>query len=96
MNIYVGNLLFDVGESEIREAFEKFGKVTEVRLIMHKSTDKSKGFGFVEMPSEDEAEKAIKEMDGKEFMGRAMNVSKTKPKSNNRFGGGRRGGSNRY
>ncbi len=91
MNIYVGNLLFDVGESDLREAFEQFGQVTEVRLIMDKYTGKSKGFGFIEMPSKDEAEKAIEEMNGKEFMGRALNVNEAKPKID-RGGGGRRGG----
>jgi len=91
MNIYVGNLLFDVGESDLREAFEQFGQVTEVRLIMDKYTGKSKGFGFIEMPSKDEAEKAIAEMNGKEFMGRALNVNEAKPKID-RGGGGRRGG----
>jgi len=91
MNIYVGNLLFDVGESDLREAFEQFGQVTEVRLIMDKYTGKSKGFGFIEMPSKDEAEKAIEEMNGKEFMGRALNVNEAKPKTD-RGGGGRRGG----
>jgi RNA recognition motif-containing protein len=93
MNIYVGNLLFDVGESDLREAFEQFGQVTEVRLIMDKYTGKSKGFGFIEMPSKDEAEKAIAEMNGKEFMGRALNVNEAKPKTD-RGGGGRRGGFN--
>ncbi len=91
MNIYVGNLLFDVGESDLKEAFEQFGQVTEVRLIMDKYTGKSKGFGFIEMPSKDEAEKAIEEMNGKEFMGRALNVNEAKPKID-RGGGGRRGG----
>lgn len=93
MNLYVGNLLFDVSESDLREAFEQFGQVTEVRLIMDKFSGKSKGFCFIEMPSKDEAEKAIEEMNGKEFMGRALNVSVAKPKNDRRGGGGRgRGG----
>jgi len=91
MNIYVGNLVFDVGDDELREAFEQFGEVTEVRLIMDKFSGKSKGFGFVEMPSKDEAEKAIAEMNGKEFKGRALNVNEAKPKVD-RGGGGGRGG----
>ena len=90
MNIYVGNLLFDVSESDLREAFEKFGERTEVRLIMDKFSGKSKGFGFIEMPSKEEAEEAIKEMDGKEMMGRAMKVNEAKPKTDR--GGGGRGG----
>jgi len=91
MNIYVGNLMFDVSESTLREAFEEFGQVTEVRLIMDKYSGKSKGFGFIEMPDKAEAEKAMSEMNGKEFMGRALNVNEAKPKPD-RGGGGGRGG----
>ncbi len=92
MNIYVGNLLFDVAESALREAFEQFGTVTEVRLIMDKRSGKSKGFCFIEMPDKDEAQKAIDEMNGKEFMGREIKASETKPKTDRRGGGGGRGG----
>ena len=88
MNIYVGNLLFDVSDNDLKEAFEEYGQVTEVRLIMDKFSGKSKGFGFVEMPSKDEAEKAIEEMNGKEFMGRALSVNVAKPKTDRRGGGG--------
>ena len=91
MNIYVGNLLFDVSESDLREAFGKFGEITEVRLIMDKYSGKSKGFAFIEMPSKEEAEKAIEEMNGKEFMGREITVSEAKPKTD-RGGGRGRGG----
>ena len=90
MNIYVGNLLFDVAESDLREAFEQFGTVTEVRLIMDKFSGKSKGFCFIEMPDKDEAQKAIDEMNGKEFMGREIKASEAKPKTDRRGGG--RGG----
>jgi len=89
MNLYVGNLLFNVSESDLRSAFEQFGEVTEVRLIMDKFSGKSKGFGFIEMPSKDEADKAIEEMDGKDFMGRALKVNVAKPKTDRRGGGGR-------
>ena len=94
MNIYVGNLIFDVSEDDLREAFEQFGEITEVRLIMDKYSGKSKGFGFVEMPSKAEAEKAIEEMNGKEFKGRALSVNEAKPKTDRggRGGGGRGGG----
>jgi RNA recognition motif-containing protein len=91
MNIYVGNLLFDVTEDELREAFKPFGEVTEVRLIMDKFSGKSKGFGFIEMPSKEEAEKAIAELNSKEMKGRAMTVNEAKPKTD-RGGRGRRGG----
>ncbi len=95
MNLYVGNLLFNVSENDLRNAFEQFGQVTEVRLIMDKFSGKSKGFGFIEMPSKDEAEKAIREMNGKELMGRALNVNVAKPKTDRRGGGGR-GSGRRY
>ena len=91
MNIYVGNLLFDVTEDELREAFKPFGEVTEVRLIMDKFSGKSKGFGFIEMPSKEEAEKAIEELNSKDMKGRAMTVNEAKPKTD-RGGGGGRGG----
>jgi len=91
MNIYVGNLPHKATEDELRQAFEEFGQVTEVRLIMDKFSGESKGFGFVEMPSKDEAEKAIEKMNGKELMGRALNVNEARPKTD-RGGGGRREG----
>ena len=108
MNIYVGNLTFDVKEDDLKEAFKQFGEISEVRLIMDKYSGKSKGFGFIEMPSKAEAEKAIEEMNGKEFMGRALNVNEAKPKVDRGgrggggggrgggFGGGRGGGRGRY
>ena len=92
MNIYVGNLVFDVSEEDLKEAFEPFGEITEVRLIMDKYSGKSKGFAFIEMPSKEEAEKAIEEMNGKEFKGRAMNVNEAKPKTDRGGRGGRGGG----
>jgi len=92
MNIYVGNLPHKVTEDEVRQAFAEFGQVTEVRLITDKFSGESKGFGFVEMPSKAEAEKAIQEMNGKELMGRALNVNEARPKTDRGGGGGRRGG----
>ena len=88
MTIYVGNLLYDVSQHNLRESFAEFGQVTEVRLIIDKFSGKSKGFGFIEMPSKDEAEKAMEELNGKEFMGRALNVNEAKPKAEHRGGGG--------
>jgi len=90
MNIYVGNLPHKATEDEVRQAFAEFGQVTEVRLITDKFSGESKGFGFVEMPSKAEAEKAIQEMNGKDLMGRALNVNEARPKTDR--GGGRRGG----
>ena len=90
MNIYVGSLSFDVTEGELKELFAPFGQVTEVRMIMDKFSGKSKGFGFVEMPSKEEAEKAINALNGKDMKGRAMTVNEAKPKTDR--GGGGRGG----
>jgi cold-inducible RNA-binding protein len=91
MNIYVGNLLFDVTEDELKELFAPFGQVTEVRLIMDKFSGKTKGFGFIEMPSKEEAEKAIEGLNGKDVKGRAMTVNEAKPKVERGSRGGRGG-----
>jgi len=89
MNIYVGNLASEVTESDLREAFESFGEIAEVHLIMDKFSGESKGFGFVEMPSKEGAEKAIEEMNGTDLKGRALNVNEARPKTDR---GGSRGG----
>ncbi|MHC4112285.1 MAG: RNA recognition motif domain-containing protein [Planctomycetota bacterium] len=99
MDIYVGNLPSDVGQNDLREIFEKFGDVTEVRLIKDQKSGKSKNYAFVEMPSQEEAEKAIEEMNGKDIKERAMSVSEAKPKKprshGGRAGGKKRGGTKR-
>ena len=87
MNLYIGNLLSNVNEKDLRNAFEKYGQVKEVRLITDKSSGQSKGYAFVEMPSKNDAEKAIDEMNGKEFMGSTVKVNLAKPKTNSRAGG---------
>lgn len=96
MNIYVGNLSNQATEDDIRKAFEEFGQVQTVSIIKDKFSGESKGFGFVEMPSKDEAQKAIEGMNGKDLMGRALNVNEARPKVDRggRGGGGRerRGG----
>ena len=92
MNIYVGNLAHQVTEEELRQAFEEFGQVAEARIIMDKFSGESKGFGFVEMPSKEEAEKAIEEMNGKDLKGRALNVNEARPKTDRGGGRGGRGG----
>ncbi len=91
MNIYVGNLSFDTTETDLKSAFEPFGEVKEVRLIMDKFSGKSKGFGFIEMPSQEAAQKAIAELNGKDMQGRAIKVNEAKPKTE----GGPRGGGSR-
>jgi len=92
VNIYVGNLSHDATEDNLREAFEAFGQVESVNIIKDRFSGESRGFGFVEMPSKQEAEKAIEEMNGKDLLGRAVNVNEARPKTDRRGGGGGRGG----
>ena len=75
VEIYVGNLSYDMTEDQRRQAFEAFGKVDSVRLVTNRYNNKSKGFAFVVMPNRPEAEKAIAEMSEKEVMGRKMRVN---------------------
>lgn len=94
MKIYVGNLSYDVAEDDLRQAFSEFGEVKSVNLLTDKQTGQSKGFGFVEMAEVSEGQAAIKEMNGKEFMGRELKVdqAKDKPARSGGFGGPRGGG----
>lgn len=80
MNIYIGNLSYEAGENDIRTVFEEFGSVESVRIIIDRMTDRSKGFGFVEMTDDDEAKKAIGELDGKDHLGRALKVNAARPR----------------
>jgi RNA recognition motif-containing protein len=89
MNIYVGNLAFGITEDELRQAFEAFGKVDTATIIKDKYSGQSKGFGFVEMPSGDEARAAIEGLNGKDLKGRNLNVNEARPRAEKR-GGGRR------
>ena len=92
MNIYVGNLSYDVNEGDLKKAFEAFGQVESSKVIMDMYTGRSKGFGFVEMPIEAEAQSAIESLNGKKFKGREANVNKARPRSEARRGGRRAGG----
>jgi RNA recognition motif-containing protein len=94
MDIYVGNLSYEVTDSELQAHFEKFGKVTSARVVMDRATGRSKGFGFVEIPDRAEAEKAIAGTNGADFMGRPLRVneSQPKPREDRRGGGGFGGG----
>ena len=96
MNIYVGNLSREVTEEDLRQAFEALGQVESVNLIKDKFSGESRGFGFVQMPSKDEAQKALDEMNGKSLSGRSINVSEARPRTEGRRGGGGgRGGDGR-
>src|SRR3989304_3438302 len=92
MNIYVGNLSSDVTGDDLRQAFEAFGQVESANIIMDKFSGESKGFGFVEMPSKDEAAAAITGMNGKDIKGKAANVNEARPRVARPRGGGYGGG----
>jgi len=92
MNIYVGNLSRQASGDDLREAFEAFGEVESAHVVKDRFTGESRGFGFVEMPSEEEARAAIDGMNEKEFMGRALNVNEARPRKDRREGGGGGGG----
>jgi RNA recognition motif-containing protein len=81
MNIYAGNLLRNLSEDELRQVFESYGTVTTTAIIKDKISGESRGFGFVEMPNADEAQKAITGMNGRDFKGRAMTVNEAKPRT---------------
>ena len=100
MNIFVGSLPFSIEEADLRESFEAYGTVDSVKIITDKFTGRSKGFGFVEMTNDEEALKAIAELNGATVQGRAIVVNKSEPKpegerrsfNNNSRGGDSRGG----
>ncbi|TLU98994.1 RNA recognition motif domain-containing protein [Dyadobacter luticola] len=87
MDIFVGSLSFKLKESELREAFEKFGKVSSAKIIIDKITRQSKGFGFVEMPDESEARTAISSLNGAEMYGRALVVNESQKREPRQDGG---------
>ncbi len=103
MKLYVGNLSRDVTEDDLRQAFTAFGEIAEVTIIKDRSNGVSKGFGFVEMPTEEEAKNAIAGLHRKEMKGRSMDVNEARPqvkrpRSGGGFsgGGGRKGGGRRW
>ncbi len=88
MNIYVGNLFYGMSEDELRDQFASYGEVSSVRIITDRETRRSKGFGFVDMPNDEEAKKAIEELNGKEVSGRTLRVNEARPREErprNRF-----------
>ena len=97
MNIFVGSLPFSLEEAELKGFFEEYGEVTSARIITDKFSGRSKGFGFIEMPNAEEAQKAIEELNGAEVDGRTIVVNESieKPKDGTRRPGGGGGGFNR-
>ena len=96
MNIYVGNLANEVTEEDLKQAFDAFGKVDSVKIIKDKYTNRSKGFGFVEMASKAEGQSAIDGLNGKELKGKTLNVNEARPRNESQgrgggYGNGRKG-----
>ena len=88
MNIFAAKLSFDTQSEDLREAFEEFGEVSSASVITDKFTGKSKGFGFVEMPNDEEAQKAISELNDSTLDGRTIVVKKAEPREERGSGGG--------
>jgi len=80
MNIYVGNLDYNIKEAELSEIFAEYGEVVSVKIVMDRDTGKAKGFGFVEMAVDSEGKKAVEELDGAEVNGRNIKVNMARPK----------------
>lgn len=91
MNIYVGNLSYNVTEENIRSAFEAFGQVTSVTVVKDKYSGQPRGFGFVEMPDQVEAQAAIKNLNGKELLGRQLNVNEAHARTDRGRSGDQKG-----
>ncbi|MDN5279233.1 MAG: hypothetical protein PWR01_3198 [Clostridiales bacterium] len=80
MKIYVGNLPYSVRDAELEEMFSPYGEVISANVIIERETNRSKGFGFVEMASSDDAQEAISQLNGKEYNGRGLKVNEAKPR----------------
>ena len=83
MNIYVGNLDFKVSENDLEGIFKEYGTVSSTKIIIDKYSGRSKGFGFIEMENQEEANKAIQELNGSKLQSRDMVVNEARPKNNN-------------
>jgi len=95
MNIYAGNLAYSVNDQILEETFAEYGTVDSAKVIHDRDTGRSKGFGFVEMPNNDEAKAAIEALNSREIDGRSITVNEARPRTENRgFRGG--GGGRRY
>ena len=91
-NIFVGNLSFSATEASVRSLFEQYGAIDRVSIVTDRDTGQARGFGFVEMSNNAEADRAIAELNGRELDGRALNVNEARPKEDRGGGGGGRGG----
>ena len=95
-NVFVGNLSFGATESAVRSMFEAYGTVDRVSLITDRDTGQARGFGFVEMSNNAEADRAITELNGRDLDGRALNVNEARPKTDRSSDGGGRRQNNRW
>ncbi|MCT4589862.1 MAG: RNA-binding protein [Carboxylicivirga sp.] len=91
MNIFIAGLTDNIWDEDLKDLFEEYGQVTSAKVIKDRETRKSRGFGFVEMPDDEAAKKAIYELDRAEYDGKIINIKEARPKE----GGGRQGGGNR-
>ena len=94
-NLYVGNMSFQTTESELRSIFEPYGEITRLQVMTDRDTGQARGFAFVELADDEEAAKAITELNGKELDGRALNVNEARPKPERSGPGGGGGGGDR-
>jgi RNA recognition motif-containing protein len=94
MNIYVGNLSYDTTESSLRTAFSEYGEVSSVNIIVDRDSGRPRGFGFVEMATDNDGRTAINGLNGKELDNRTLTVNEARPRENRNSGGG--GGNRRY
>jgi len=96
INIYVGNLSFDATEGELKGLFEEYGAVDSAKIIVDQFTNRSRGFGFIEMQNREEGLKAIQELDSRDHKGRALKVNEARPKGSSGGGGRRDSGRSRW
>ena len=99
MKLYVGNLPYNISDDQLEAMFTKFGQPDSARVITDRDTGQSKGFGFLEMPESGEAEAAVNNLNGRDLMGRKINVNEARPRENRPAGGGQRaygGGGERW
>ena len=98
MNIYVANIPFKASEADLRKLFEQHGEVTSAKIVMDKMTNRSRGFGFIEMTDSASGKEAINQLNGSDFEGKALVVNEARPKTDSASGGGygNRGGNNGY
>jgi len=95
VNIYIGNLPYNTNDQELQDLFSQFGEVAKISIVSDRETGRSRGFGFVEMTNDDEGRRAIEELNGKDYGGRALTVNEARPRENRSGGGGGGGGGGR-